>query len=299
MKDDFGFARKVTANKTLSSWKSVPHVSFIYEANVMKVFAKYREIKGQIEKMQNLNITFNVVILKILAEALKKSPKLTSSFNYNKITHKGKYITSPQVNLNVPWIFPNGEMIPINIRDFGNKSLKQLALEMEEIKQKIDNTNVDRLLQEVVLRDTKEKLRRGNLFMLLRLFILALHWKSKTTLANSNKLYLGCPIKSLTKDDIGSEGIVISNIGSLYKEIKGSFALLEVITPKIIAIGLSAMQDRAVVKNNSNRDKEIQIGKILPVCIAFDHRAVDFYDIAKFIQNLEEILNFPNCLDTS
>ena len=44
-------------------------------------------------------------------------------------------------------------------------------------------------------------------------------------------------------------------------------------------------------------NKQIVIGKILPMCIAFDHRALDMGDVIPFIKKLDEIFENPEIID--
>lgn len=87
--------------------------------------------------------------------------------------------------------------------------------------------------------------------------------------------------------------VTISNIGSLYKEQKGSFALLEIIPPQVFAVGIGSIQERPGVYFQKNGNKEIGIRKTLPMCLVFDHRAVDFSSIIPFLKKLDEIFAKP------
>lgn len=100
----------------------------------------------------------------------------------------------------------------------------------------------------------------------------------------------------LTEKDIMSGTVTVSNIGSLYKEQRGFFGLLEIIPPQVFAIGLGSIQEKPGVYLLPNGDKEIGIRKILPMCLAFDHRAVDFSAIVPFLKRLDEIFNKPNVI---
>ena len=47
-----------------------------------------------------------------------------------------------------------------------------------------------------------------------------------------------------------------------------------------------------VVKKNDGR-KEIEARNVLPICIAFDHRALDFGEIVPFLERLDDIFDNP------
>ncbi|MBR3596413.1 MAG: 2-oxo acid dehydrogenase subunit E2, partial [Clostridia bacterium] len=49
---------------------------------------------------------------------------------------------------------------------------------------------------------------------------------------------------------------------------------------------------KAVVTEND----EIEVRRVLPICIAFDHRALDFGDIVPFMKKLDEIFASPEVI---
>ena len=83
--------------------------------------------------------------------------------------------------------------------------------------------------------------------------------------------------RKLSVSDIEQGSITVSNFGSLYKNLRGRPLLLEIVPPQVVAIGIGAIQD------TDGR-------RILPMCIAFDHRALDFGDIVPFIKKMDELL---------
>lgn len=283
MTETLQLTRKIAAHTTLSSWKAIPHVTFIYEANVTRVYDQFLKIKKQ-ENLKEFSLSFNTVMIKILAEALKGQSKLNSSFYYRKLMHTFRYVTHTTIDINIPWILPNGETIPILFKDIGAKSLLTLAKEVEHVRNELIHTDIDTLMLKVIVRDTKENLKKGKLKALVRLIPILL---AKTRIKNGREK--NAP-NGLSTERINSDGIIVSNIGPLLKGISGSFSLLEIIEPRILAIGLSAVEDKPVVGKRDTGGPEIVTGKVLPICIAFDHRAIDFNDVVPFIRKIEDIL---------
>jgi pyruvate/2-oxoglutarate dehydrogenase complex dihydrolipoamide acyltransferase (E2) component len=101
----------------------------------------------------------------------------------------------------------------------------------------------------------------------------------------------------LTKEDLLSATVSVSNIGSLYKDLKGYFGMLQIIPPQIFALGINALQEWPGVYVDSNNVKAIGVRKYLPLTIVFDHRAVDFYALIPFIKECDEIFNNPERLN--
>ena len=75
-------------------------------------------------------------------------------------------------------------------------------------------------------------------------------------------------------------------MGSLYKQWKGSCTILEIIPPQLCALAVGAVQKRAVADEENN----IGTAQIVPITIAFDHRALDTADLVPFLQTLDRVL---------
>ena len=55
----------------------------------------------------------------------------------------------------------------------------------------------------------------------------------------------------------------------------------------------SAMQERPGVFVSAAKEKETGIRKILPLCLAFDHRVLDFSDLVPFLSRLDQVFQEP------
>jgi 2-oxoisovalerate dehydrogenase E2 component (dihydrolipoyl transacylase) len=89
------------------------------------------------------------------------------------------------------------------------------------------------------------------------------------------------------KDDLTGSTITITSLGAL-----GGVATTPVINyPEVAIIGPNAILDRAVV-----RDGQIVVRKMMNLSSSFDHRVVDGYDAAAFIQKIKALLEHPAML---
>lgn len=61
------------------------------------------------------------------------------------------------------------------------------------------------------------------------------------------------------------------------------------------AIGISAIQRKPRVCVVDGEEQILPRG-VMPICIAFDHRAMGFYDIVPFIDRLEQIFAEPEVI---
>jgi 2-oxoisovalerate dehydrogenase E2 component (dihydrolipoyl transacylase) len=90
-----------------------------------------------------------------------------------------------------------------------------------------------------------------------------------------------------SKDDLTGSTITITSLGAL-----GGVATTPVINyPEVGIIGPNAIIERPVV-----RDGQIVIRKMMNLSSSFDHRVVDGYDAAEFIQKIKALLEHPAML---
>lgn len=145
----------------------------------------------------------------------------------------------------------------LTVFDGVNQTLAQLAGQVEAIRRKVEKTDFNRLYLATVRPELPFE-----------------------------------PGEGLCPADIGGSTVTVSNIGSICRS-PGQFSLLEILPPQVFAVGISAMQDRPGVYRNGTGEKAIGIRKVLPMCLAFDHRVLDFSDLTPFLQRLDRLFAEP------
>ncbi len=297
-REHFGIQRKMVSHMTTESWRNIPHVTYMYEPDVTELYEVFRKINKGRDK--DSKITFNTLMLKIIAEGLKSAPLMNSHLEFNRKFVTGKIDTFENINISMPTILPNGEMMTVNLHDFGNRSLENMTDYIADIRRRAENTNLTEAMYEVSLDNTLSTLKKGELLkVLMKLYganvgnckIKHLHGKAK-------RKYQAIPeTERLTVKDMEPGTVVVSNIGSTYLGQKGAVALLEIVPPMVTAFGVGAIQDKPVVVQNGGK-KQIEVRSILPICIAFDHRVLDFGDIVPFMKKLDSIFENPSIIES-
>jgi 2-oxoisovalerate dehydrogenase E2 component (dihydrolipoyl transacylase) len=90
-----------------------------------------------------------------------------------------------------------------------------------------------------------------------------------------------------SREDLGGSTITITSLGAL-----GGIATTPVINhPEVAIIGPNAIVQRPVV-----RDGQIVVRKMMNLSSSFDHRVVDGFDAAEFIQKMKRLLEYPATL---
>ncbi len=291
---NFGIQRKIVANMTTESWETIPHVTYNYEPDVTEFMKEYKKLN--FNRRGTDKITVNTLMLKVIAEGLKAAPIMNSHIEYNRKLVRGKINTFEDINISMPMIMPSGEMMTINLHNFENKNLDEMTDYINDVCRRFENTNLNEAMFEVSLDNTLTALKKGKIKQAVYRLIGSKTGKHKvkTLSGKVKKEYESIPeTDRITKSDIEQGTVTISNIGSLYRGQKGNVSLLEIIPPQVSAFGVGAVQDRPVVVTDENGEKSIEIRQVLPICIAFDHRALDFGEAIPFIKRLDNIFENP------
>lgn len=293
----FGIQRKMVSFITTESWQNVPHVSYLYEPDVTQFFKEYKRLNR--DRTGDDKITFNTVVLKAICEGLKAAPVMNSHIQFNRRFVTGKIETFDEINISMPTILPNGEMMTLNLRDFGNKNLDEMTEYIKAIRYRAEHSNLTEAMYSVSLQKTLETLRQGHLIQVARKVIGANFGRSKVhhLHGKAKRDYEAIPeSERLTMKDLEQGTVTVSNIGSSYREQRGRFALLDIVPPQVAAFGVGAVQDTPMTKKHEDGSTEVVIRSVLPICIAFDHRALDFGETVPFQKRMDEIFNYPEVI---
>lgn len=92
---------------------------------------------------------------------------------------------------------------------------------------------------------------------------------------------------SATRDELAGSTITISSLGAM-----GGIAATPVInSPEVAIVGVNKLVERPMVK-----DGQVVIRKMMNLSSSFDHRVVDGWDAASFVQAVKGLLEFPATL---
>jgi len=105
--------------------------------------------------------------------------------------------------------------------------------------------------------------------------------------AEVSRLAAAVRANTATKDELSGSTITITSLGAL-----GGIVTTPVINhPEVAIIGVNKLVERPVVKNG-----QIVVRKMMNISSSFDHRVVDGYDAAAFIQRVKGMLEHPAAL---
>lgn len=295
----FDIQRKIVANMTTESWSNVPHVTYNYEPDVTELMIEYRRMNETAS--EGAKVTFNTLMLKIIVEGLKADPEMNAHIEFDRKLVRGQIHTYEDINISMPMVLPTGEMMTINLHNFDKKNLDEMVEYIADVNRRMEKTDLNEVMIDVSMDNTWTGLKEGKLSQTIYRLIGSKTGKHRVKSLSGKKKseYYKIPeTDRLTKHDIEQGTITVSNIGSVYREQRGATCLLEIVPPQVCAIAVGAVQDKPVVVEDENGEKTIAIRQVLPLCIAFDHRALDFGEIVPFIKKLDEIFEEPEIIHT-
>ena len=294
----FGIARKIVSNMTSESWEQIPHATLTYEPDVTEFLKEYKKLNVDCTD-KTKKITINTVMLKIISEGLKAAPKLNAHLEFNRKLVRGCLKTYDHIDISMPMILPNGEMMTVNLHDMGDKSLTEMTETILDTARRAQNTDLNEVMFEVSLDNTLTALRHGKIAQTVNRLYGSKTGKHrvKTLSGKAKKEYYSIPkTERLTKHDIEQGTTTITNLGSIYREYRGECNLLEIIPPQVTAFAIGATQKKPLVRTNEKGEDEIYIGYTMPITIAMDHRALDYGDMVPLFQKLDEIFADPSVI---
>ena len=281
MTEYFDISRKIIANMTSEGWKTVPHVCIVYEADasfLMDALRNYNRDQASAEK-----ISLNSVILRVLVEGIKACPKMNGHIKFSPWLVSGKVTTLAHIDISLPITYGDGKMTTINLPQMEDKSVHEIQAMIAAFRARIENTYMDRVLYRTGLEDTFSELRKGNIPKAVGRLLGAKLGPGRVRIDRQRSAGSEDRLKP---ENIKQGSITVSNMGSLYKGWKGNCTILEIIPPQLCALAVGAVQKRAV----ADEAGRICAADIVPVTIAFDHRALDTAELVPFMQTLDRVL---------
>jgi len=125
----FRSIRRATARQMVIAWSQIPHVTSQDQVDITKLEAFRRKHKSEIEAGGG-RLTMTVFALKAVATALKTYPQ----FNATLDVEAGEIIIKNYFHIGVAVNTDSGLIVPV-IRDVDRKSIRELAVELNDIVQ--------------------------------------------------------------------------------------------------------------------------------------------------------------------
>jgi pyruvate dehydrogenase E2 component (dihydrolipoamide acetyltransferase) len=288
--------QRIIASKTMEGWTTIPHIA----GQVKPCVTEFLMVLDEFKKRRAIlnedlpKITINNIMLKIIAKAIQKAPYLNSILKYDKKAEGGELIILEKINVTMPIMLNELETITVVIPDVANKSVDEITNYVNELKRKLENTDIFELSYQIAKIDTFNKVKKGEIKTFSRI-IRSLFGKNKARelTGKAKKLYYSISEDDrLVPSDINCGSLIITNVGSVFKDMLGAITILDIIPPNTFAIALNAIQKEPVVVSK-NGTSVIQEESLFPLTYAFDHRCFDFGHMVPFLKEINTIFANP------
>jgi len=128
--ESFNKIREITAQSMTTSWQTIPQVTHFDKADITALETFRKRYAKEVEKGGG-RLTVTSILVKIIAEALKKFPDFNASVDMaNKQTIYKEYY-----HVGIAVDTPNGLLVPV-VKDADKKDLTQISAEIGEHAQK-------------------------------------------------------------------------------------------------------------------------------------------------------------------
>ena len=289
---------RLLSNVLVNAQRDIPSVACTYDADVTKLLKVYNELKEN----RSFRLTFNTLMLKILTECLKEAPRLNAHAEYNHRKTSGHLIIKKHIDVAVAVRLQNGETFQVKVKHLEEKSLKETAEAVEEIKEKLKETNMKRVLFNLAGKRMAGYAAKGKIITTLSQFTSAYFGKAKIAKLSKlfkKKYYTSSQPKkknSLKLDDFSEGTVCFTNWGTLYDGLDVNITYIPPLYPQVFLFGIGRTKKEKDVFKNEEGVVDIEYKDILPVTMVFDHKIGGASDLVPFIRALDKILENPEII---
>lgn len=290
---------RLLSNVLVNAQRDIPSVACTYDADITKFFEVYKKIKEK----SDYKLTFNSLMMKVLVEGLKAAPKLNAHFEYNHRKTSGRLIIKKNIDVAMAVRLQNGETFQVKVKGLQDKSLKETAEEIESVKEKLQNTNMKRVLFNLAGKRMSGYAAKGKIITTVSQFTSAYFGKGK--IAKFSKLFRkkyytsSQPKKkdTLKVDDFSEGTVCFTNWGTLYDGLNVNITYIPPLFPQVFLFGTGKIKEVKDVYKKEDGTVDIEYKKVLPLTLVFDHKIGGAADIVPFIETLDKIFESPEIIE--
>lgn len=289
----FNLKSRVSGYILTKAQQNSPTCGYNYEADITKLWEEFQKIKENC----GYEISFNTLMMRILVEGLKAAPKLNSHIEFNTTSSCGTLIMKKHIDVAMPVLLDNGETFPIKVREAENKTLKELSEQITELLERLKNTNVDKVMFDVITQRTVGLLLKGDIKATIAQTFTGYVGKHKV--AKLKGLFHPAPRDGsmLFMNELNEGSVCMTNWGVLYDGLNGNVTFTPLLYPQVFLFAMGVVKDTDYAFRNEKGEVDIATKKTLPITLMFDHRIGAFSDVMPFIKKLDEIFQNPSVIN--
>ncbi|MBR2414855.1 MAG: 2-oxo acid dehydrogenase subunit E2 [Clostridia bacterium] len=286
---------RVFSNALVNAQREIPAVCCNYNADITEFWKEYEVLKSEC----GYALPFNTLMIKVLVEGLKAAPRLNAHIEYDHHSTSGRLIIKKHIDVTVPVCSADGQTIQVKARHLEEKSLAEIAAQLEELKYRLGKTNTKHAYFNVAAKRMAGYAAKGKVGTTFAQFRSAYFGKNK--IAKFSKLFKKKKHSSGTKpkyeglrpDDFTEGTVCFTNWGTLYENLNVNITYISPMYPSVFLLAAGRVKDETYAFKNEQGAVDIGTKKVLPLTLIFDHKIGGAADIMPFIQKMDEIFENP------
>lgn len=288
----FNLKARVSGNVLVNAQRTIPTPTYIYEADITKFYNEYKKLKEEC----GYQLSFNTLMMRLLVEGLKVAPRLNAHLEYNHTASCGRLIIKKHIDVAMPIFMDGGITFPVKVRGIEDKSLREISDQIADIMRRLDKTDVDQLLFDLIQQRMVGFVLKGKLVSTAAQIMSGFVGKySVTSLKDLFTKKVRDP-ESLSMYDFNEGTVCFTNTGTLSRTLTGHISYGPLLYPQVFLFGISNIKDVEYAFKNEDGVVDIGTKKMLPMTFAFDHRLGGFGDVIPLINKFEEVFANPEII---
>ncbi len=288
----FNLKGRVSGYILTKSQKNIPTCGYNYEADVTRLCEELQKLKDEC----GYPISFNTIMMKALIEGLKVAPHLNAQIKYNATSSCGTIILKEHIDVAMPVILDSGETFPLKVRETENKTLKELSEQINHLVETLKNTDVDRVLFDVITQRTVGLLMSGAFVPTVAQTFTGYVGKHKVAKLSGLLEHAPRDGSSLLMNDLNEGSVCFTNWGMLSNGLTGNVTYTPLLFPQVFLMAMGNIRESDYAFRNEKGEVDIATKKTVPITLMFDHRIGGFKDVMPFIEKLDEIFKNPEII---
>lgn len=288
----FNLKSRVSGYILTKAQQNSPTCGYNYEADITKFWDAFQELKNTC----GYELSFNTLMMKVLVEGLKAAPKLNSHIDFNTTSSCGTLIVKKHIDIAMPVLMKNGETFPVKVKETENKTLKELSRQTMDLVERLEKTDIDKVMFDVITQRTVGLLLKGDIKATIAQTVTGYVGKHKV--AKFKDLFNPAPKDGsmLFMDELNEGSVCMTNWGILYDGLNGNVTYTPLLYPQVFLFAMGVVKDSDYAFRNEKGEVDIATKKTLPITLMFDHRIGAFNDVMPFIKKLDEIFQNPEII---
>ena len=288
----FNLKARVTGNVLVNAQRNIPTPTYVYEADITKFYEEFKKLRAEC----GYPLSFNTLMMKLLAEGLKEAPRLNAHLEYNHTASCGRLIVKKHIDVAMPIFMDDGATFPVKVRGIEAQSLKEIADQIADIMRRLEKTDVDSLMFDLIKQRMIGWTLKGKIVSTaMQAFTGFVGKYSVTSFKDLFTKKVRDP-ESLDMYAFNEGTVCFTNTGTLCRDLTGHISYGPLLYPQVFLFGISTIKDVDCPVKNEKGEVDIVTKKMLPITLAFDHRLGGFGDVIPFVKKLEEVFADPSVI---